>query len=106
MWNKFTQQDEKQQTETIELLSRNAELRQKIMLSSYSNISQRIRTSFKTLRDFCELDRLETEIVEFFRTSPEEVYKKDDKSSFQRLLIHGIAQYYTLKSTSEYNTFK
>lgn len=100
IWDNFIQEDESEQAKVIE--QNTAVDKPKTAKACYTNISFNVRMKFKLMRSFCELERVEKEIVDFFTNFPADSYVKSNKSSYQRLLIHGVAQYYCLKSTSEF----
>lgn len=101
VWDNFMQKDEWEQEKlTIQKKSDTSKIKKN---PSYSNISSNVRMTFKMMRSFYELERAEDEILQFFTNTPENAFVRYDKSSYQRLLIHGVAQYYCLKSTSKIN---
>lgn len=98
VWNNFMQKDEWEQ-EQLTIFKKSETLRIK-NVPSYSNISLNIRMTFKMMRSLYELESAEDEILQFLTNTPENAFVQYNKNSYQRLLIHGVAQYYHLKSTS------
>lgn len=98
VWNNFMQKDEWEQ-EKLTILKKSETSRIK-NFPSYSNISLNVRMTFKMMRSLYELESAEDEILQFFTNTPENAFIQYNKNSYQRLLIHGVAQYYCLKSTS------
>lgn len=99
VWNNFMQKDEWEQ-EQLTIFKKSETLRIK-NVPSYSNISLNIRMTFKMMRSLYELESAEDEILQFLTNTPENAFVQYNKNSYQRLLIHGVAQYYHLKSTSK-----
>ncbi|GLH14134.1 hypothetical protein R5R35_013961 [Gryllus longicercus] len=46
------------------------------------------------------IEYLENKLVEFFTNTPTDIFISEHLSSFERLLLHGVAQYYCLRSLS------
>lgn len=108
-WQNFIEKSEKEQKEIIQNFSNS------VQDGKYCNsekekpgkISSRIKRTFKIRKNlsleivkFCEED-----LINFFQNTPSDIYVKHPPTSFDRLLLHGIAQYHRLHSISKYPHF-
>ncbi|CAH1154642.1 unnamed protein product [Phaedon cochleariae] len=106
-WNNFIEKSEEEQSQIMRQISENY-CNDQINNSpsddfdSPGKISSRIRRTFKIRKNlqFEVIDECETDLIQFFETRPEDTYVKFPPTSFDRLLIHAIAQYHKLKSIS------
>ncbi|VEN41845.1 unnamed protein product [Callosobruchus maculatus] len=103
-WNDFIDKPEEEQYRIIKNFNdqyhENEELKEKI--DKPGHISSRIRRIIKIRRNLSlEVVKMcEEDLITFFKTTPNDVYIKHPPTSFDRLLLHGIAQYHRLKSIS------
>ncbi|CAG9853963.1 unnamed protein product [Phyllotreta striolata] len=104
-WQKFIEKPEEEQNEIIEALSEkypNETEVENIKTDVPGRISSRIKRTFKIKKNLSLkiVQVCENDLIEFFKATPEERYIKIPPTSFDRLVIHAIAQYHRLKSIS------
>lgn len=73
--------------------------------SPFARISAKIKRTLKIRRKLAKelLSGLEKDMINYFKDSPDGVYVKEPSNSFERLLLHAIAQYHSLQSISRAN---
>lgn len=102
-WQNFIEKSEKQQKEIIEAFSKSVQNNNKD-ITKPGRISSRIKKTFK-IRKNLSIDSIkgcEDDLILFFKSTPSGIYVRDPPTSFDRLLLHGIAQYHKLTSISKY----
>lgn len=70
--------------------------------SPFTRISAKIKRMLKMRNKLAKemLVGMEKDMVEFFKDTPDGVYVKKPSNSFERLLLHAVAQFHDLNSTS------
>lgn len=104
-WQNFIEKSEKEQKEIIQKFSNSVQdiKNDNIRKDKPGKISSRIKRTFK-IRKNLSLEIVkgcEEDLIGFFRTTPSDIYIKHPPTSFDRLLLHGIAQYHRLHSISK-----
>ncbi|KAJ8986232.1 hypothetical protein NQ317_009938 [Molorchus minor] len=79
-WNTFIEKSQEEQTLIIKEFS-----------EKYSHAQ---RAELKAVKDF------EDDLIDFFKATPTEIYVRYPPTSFDRLILHAIAQYHRLKAVS------
>lgn len=111
-WNDFIEQSQEQQSLIMESLTQkplkevpNGELKQ---TPPFERISSKIKRTIKVRKNLAKelLKTSEKAMIDFFNDSPENLYVAVPSTSFERLLLHAVAQFHALKSISEYIYFK
>lgn len=71
--------------------------------SPFAKISAKIKRTLKMRKKLAKklLSGLEKDMINFFKDFPDGVYVKEPTNSFERLLLHAIAQYHSLQSISK-----
>lgn len=111
-WNDFIERSEVEQSEIIRSISEEYDLitadNNTTQPEKPGRISARIRRTIKIRKNLSLeiVKNSEDELIAFFKATPGDIYIKYPPTSFERLLIHGIAQYHRLKSVSEYFSYK
>ncbi|XP_057653748.1 R3H domain-containing protein 4-like [Diorhabda carinulata] len=103
-WQEFVEKSEEEQSELIRALTakyHNETVVERCQSESPGRISSRIRT-FKIKKNLSlEIVQVcEEDLIQFFKAKPEDTYVKNPPTSFERLLIHAVAQYHKLQSVS------
>lgn len=104
-WQEFVEKSEEEQSELIRALTEkyhNETVVERCQSDSPGRISSRIRRTFKIKKNLSlEIVQVcEEDLIQFFKAKPEDTYVKIPPTSFERLLIHAIAQYHKLQSVS------
>lgn len=104
-WQNFIEKSEKEQREIIQNFSNSVQDTKNDIIEKEKpgKISSRIKRTFK-IRKNLSLEIVkgcEEDLIEFFKNTPKDIYIKDPLTSFDRLLLHGIAQYHRLNSISK-----
>lgn len=70
--------------------------------SPFTRISAKIKRILKVRNKLASemLKGMEKDMIDFFNDSPDGIYVKKPSNSFERLLLHAIAQYHNLNSIS------
>lgn len=106
-WNDFIEKSQEQQSIIIESLTRkplkdvpNGEPK---VLSPFERISAKIKRTLKVRKNLPKelLKTSEKAMVDFFNATPDNLYVALPSTSFERLLLHAVAQFHALKSISE-----
>ncbi|KAJ8923724.1 hypothetical protein NQ315_010305 [Exocentrus adspersus] len=104
-WNTFIEKSEEEQTEIVKAFSEkfckdNLENVEKSY--KHGRLSARIRRTIKIKKNLSleTIKGFEDELIEFFKATPQDIYIRFPPTSFDRLLLHAIAQYHMLKSLS------
>ncbi|KAG5889716.1 hypothetical protein JTB14_010190 [Gonioctena quinquepunctata] len=107
-WNSFIEKSEEEQSEIVKAFSdkycNHSAPDSKNDSETPGYISSRIRRTFR-IRKNLSLEIIhdcEEDLIEFFKATPDDIYIKYPPTSFDRLLIHAIAQYHRLKSISTF----
>ncbi|XP_072396401.1 R3H domain-containing protein 4-like [Diabrotica undecimpunctata] len=104
-WQQFIEKSESEQFEILQALTEkypNETVVENFKTDSPGKISSRIRRTFKIRKNLSlEIVQMcEEDLLKFFKTRPDDRYVKVPPTSFERLLIHAVAQYHKLKSIS------
>lgn len=105
-WNDFIEKSEEEQMKIVTAFSEkfNDNDVQNIHKNNrHGKLSSRIRRTIKIKKNLSleAVKRLEDDLIEFFKTTPHGTYIKFPPTSFDRLLLHAVAQYHKLKSLSK-----
>ncbi|KAK4872061.1 hypothetical protein RN001_016185 [Aquatica leii] len=102
-WNEFINLSEEEQRTLLEFVPE--EIRSYVTNKHTPRISSRIKRAMKVKKNLSMdmVEKLENEVVNYFLCSPEGVFVSSPPTSFERLLLHAIAQYHCLKSISLIN---
>lgn len=107
-WNSFVEKSEEEQSAIINSMMRktNADIDDGTprKREPFARISSKIKRTMKIRKNLAKdvLDKFEKEVVEFFKATPENTYLRVPSTSFERLLLHAIAQFHDLSSLSKY----
>lgn len=110
-WNDFIEQSQEQQSIIIESLSQksvkdvpNIEMKD---MRPFERISAKIKRTIKVRKNLAKelLKTFETGMIEFFKNTLDDVYIAVPSTSFERLLLHAVAQFHGLKSISKFIYF-
>lgn len=110
-WHDFIEKSEEEQAKIMKAFSKRycgcLSNDDTFELGKPGRISSRLRRTIKIRKNLSlEIVKVcEEDLITFFKTTPSEVYEKVPPTSFDRLLIHAIAQYHQLKSTSKLGIF-
>lgn len=105
-WNTFVEKSEEEQSEILEILSKGSKQDTTECTKQerpFARISAKIKRTLKVRRELAKtlLTKHEFEVVEFFVMQPESIFVQEPSTSFERLLLHALAQYHALKSDSK-----
>ncbi|XP_050314473.1 R3H domain-containing protein 4-like [Anthonomus grandis grandis] len=100
-WNSFIEKTEEEQTNIINAFSEQYKpgCVQTIGDNYVGRVSSRVKREFKMKKNLSieNVKLYESQLIEFFTLSPEEVYVKSPPTSFDRLLLKAIAHYHGLQ---------
>lgn len=104
-WHKFIQKSEEEQKKIVQSFSEKYTQNQDNESPTksekpFARISAKIRRTIKIRKNLSleSVKSCEDDLIHFFKATPNEVYIKHPPTSFDRLLLHAIAQYHGLKS--------
>lgn len=104
-WQEFIRKSEKEQNEIIQAFSISVQdIKDEVTDKKRpGKISSRIKRTFKIKKNLSleYVKNSEEDLIAFFNNTPCDIYIKDPPRSFDRLLLHGIAQYHKLLSISK-----
>lgn len=105
-WQHFIEKSEKEQTEIIQAFSNSVQKNRKQTIETTEKpgkISSKIKRTFKIKKNLSLefVKGCEEDLIAFFKNTPSDIYIKYPPKSFDRLLLHGIAQYHRLNSISK-----
>lgn len=106
-WQNFIEESEEKQKEIIQKFSNKIQDKKcdnPMSGEKPGKISSRIKRTFKIRKNLSleSIKGCEEDLIEFFKNTPSDIYIKYPPTSFDRLLLHGIAQYHRLNSLSKY----
>lgn len=105
-WQNFIEKSEIEQKEIIQKFSNSVQDHKcdNTGKEKPGKISSRIKRTFKIRKNLSiEIVKCcEEDLISFFQNTPSDIYIKHPPTSFDRLLLHGIAQYHRLHSISMY----
>ncbi|KAJ8926907.1 hypothetical protein NQ314_020759 [Rhamnusium bicolor] len=105
-WNSFIEKSEEEQAKIVRAFSEkyNNHLQGNTNKADaqHGRLSSRIRRTIKIRKNLSleTVKGFEDELIEFFKATPMEIYVRYPPTSFDRLLLHAIAQHHKLKSIS------
>lgn len=105
-WQEFIEKSEEEQTEIIKALTEkypNETVVENTKSDIPGRISSRIKRTFKIRKNLSlEIVQVcEEDLIQFFKATPDDRYIKVPPTSFDRLIIHAVAQYHRLTSISK-----
>ncbi|KAF5287232.1 hypothetical protein FQR65_LT12276 [Abscondita terminalis] len=100
-WNDFINMTEEDQKAMLDFVP-NGRVHSSIKNKAPPKISSRIKHAMKLKKKLSTqmVEKLENEVIKFFQYCPEGVFVASPPTSFERLLLHAIAQYHRLSSIS------
>lgn len=101
-WNEFIELPEEEQQQFTEILPKIQPIQSGKCDNLRPKLSSRIKRAIKIKKDL-SLDMVQTTengLVDYFLCSPEGIFVSTPSTSFERLLLHAIANYHHLKSIS------
>lgn len=108
-WNTFVEKTEEEQHHIIAAIS---DLNTTTLCDSsdknvepFAKISSKIRRTIKVRKNLALniVQTVEKELLDFFTHTPDDICVKYPTTSFDRLLLHAIAQYHGLQSISKWH---
>lgn len=109
-WNDFIEKSHIEQAVIMESLGQKQEKGSnntvvKKAAAPFARISAKIKRTLKVRNKLAKqmLTGMEKEMIDFFKETPDGVYVKEPSNSFERLLLHAIAQFHNLNSISMCN---
>lgn len=104
-WNDFIEKSQDEQAVIMESLGQKEEKCLKNegkTISPFARISGKIKRTLKIRNKHAKelLGGMEGDMISFFCETPDGVYIKEPANSFERLLLHAVAQYHNLNSIS------
>lgn len=107
-WNDFIEKSQNEQAVIMESLGQKQDKRESAVAkpgSPFAKISAKIKRTLKIRKKLAKemLAGLEKDMINFFKDSPDGIYVKEPSNSFERLLLHAVAQYHSLHSISRVN---
>uniref|UniRef100_A0A1Y1L998 R3H-associated N-terminal domain-containing protein n=1 Tax=Photinus pyralis TaxID=7054 RepID=A0A1Y1L998_PHOPY len=102
-WNEFIELPEEEQRQLTELVPNIQPIQSGKRDNLRPKLSSRIKRAIKIKKDL-SLDMVQTienGLVDYFLCSPEGIFVSTPPTSFERLLLHAIANYHHLKSISK-----
>ncbi|KAK5639474.1 hypothetical protein RI129_011966 [Pyrocoelia pectoralis] len=106
-WNEFIELPEEQQqqlTEPVPKIQQHTQSEDKSD-NLRPKLSSRIKRAIKVKKNLSMemVQTLENDVINYFISSPEGIFTSSPSTSFERLLLHAIANYHHLKSISVIN---
>lgn len=107
-WNVFIDKSEEEQALVLEAFSKksfpkkteNVDNKEKLS----ARISSKVKHTIKVKKNLSleSVKKAEDSLIDFFKNTPDDVYVQCLPTYFERLLLHAIAQYHGLESSSNY----
>ncbi|RZB38809.1 R3H domain-containing protein 4 [Asbolus verrucosus] len=101
-WNMFIDKSEEEQARVIQAFSKKKTDYKNTTLKERpsSRISSKIKRTIKIEKNLSleQVKKSEDDLIDFFKTTPNQIYIKWPPTYFERLLLHAIAQYHGLQS--------
>lgn len=109
-WNDFIEKSQEEQTVIMESLGQNQKKENHAKakaVSPFTRISAKIKRTLRMKNKLAKemLTGMEKDMLDFFKDTPDGVYVKEPSNSFERLLLHAIAQFHNLQSVSKLQGF-
>lgn len=104
-WNDFIEKSQDEQVVIMESLGqKHKKSKDAKVVLPFARISAKIKRTLKIRNKLAIklLAGIEKDMIDFFKNSPDGVYVKDPSNSFERLLLHAIAQFHNLNSISKF----
>ncbi|CAH0562521.1 unnamed protein product [Brassicogethes aeneus] len=104
-WNNFIEKSEEEQNKIMKAYTEKCNNNEEASEKPYGRISSKIRRTIKIRKNLSleDVKSSEDDLISFFTNTPNKVYIKHPPTSFDRLLLHAIAQYHKLQSISILN---
>lgn len=105
-WNDFVEKSEEEQMKIVTAFSEkfyDNDTQTEDKTNRHGRLSSRIRRTIKIKKNLSleTVKSLEDDLIQFFKATPHDTYIKFPPTSFDRLLLHALAQYHKLKSSSK-----
>lgn len=106
-WNCFVEKTEEEQTDIINAFSQQYHKCKSDCVQgsdrSLGRLSSRVKRTFKTKKNLSieNVKDCEFQLLEFFNSTPQDIYVRSPPTSFDRLLLKAIAHYHGLEIKSK-----